>query len=168
MLYASSKDALRKSLVGISSEIQGTDMSEVAHETGAFSISLSHKAFFPKLICRLQQFSRRSHARPSKRFWSRKTKKHGRQQALGPPTRGADAALCYRVREGDLFFPLCQTTAANLPLLSLPPSHSSFCLLSSLPYISSLSWRCRQSIPQRVGENHVDCPLGGGNLNVRI
>lgn len=34
MLYASSKDALRKSLVGISSEIQGTDMSEVAHETG--------------------------------------------------------------------------------------------------------------------------------------
>jgi hypothetical protein len=36
MLYASSKDALRKSLVGISSEIQGTDMSEVAHETGEF------------------------------------------------------------------------------------------------------------------------------------
>jgi len=34
MLYASSKDALRKSLVGISSEIQGTDSSEVAHETG--------------------------------------------------------------------------------------------------------------------------------------
>jgi hypothetical protein len=34
MLYASSKDALRKSLVGISAEIQGTDMSEVAHETG--------------------------------------------------------------------------------------------------------------------------------------
>jgi cofilin len=34
MLYASSKDALRKSLVGISSEIQGTDLSEVAHETG--------------------------------------------------------------------------------------------------------------------------------------
>jgi len=33
MLYASSKDALRKSLVGISTEIQGTDASEVAYET---------------------------------------------------------------------------------------------------------------------------------------
>ncbi|KAI8994228.1 recombinant Actophorin [Trametes punicea] len=32
MLFASSKDALRRSLVGIASEIQGTDYSEVAHE----------------------------------------------------------------------------------------------------------------------------------------
>ncbi|PWN36761.1 uncharacterized protein FA14DRAFT_176066 [Meira miltonrushii] len=41
MLYASSKDALRKSLVGISSEIQGTDMSEVAHETVLEKVSRS-------------------------------------------------------------------------------------------------------------------------------
>lgn len=34
MLYASSKDALRKTLVGIAAEIQGTDYSEVDHETG--------------------------------------------------------------------------------------------------------------------------------------
>lgn len=32
MLYASSKDALRKKLVGLAIEIQGTDFSEVAHE----------------------------------------------------------------------------------------------------------------------------------------
>ncbi|KAM0753573.1 hypothetical protein T439DRAFT_338594 [Meredithblackwellia eburnea MCA 4105] len=31
MLYASSKDALRRSLVGIASEIQGTDHSEIAY-----------------------------------------------------------------------------------------------------------------------------------------
>lgn len=36
MLFASSKDALRKSLVGIAAEIQGTDFSEVAYEAGAF------------------------------------------------------------------------------------------------------------------------------------
>lgn len=35
MVFASSKDALRRSLVGISTEIQGTDFSEVAHEVGA-------------------------------------------------------------------------------------------------------------------------------------
>jgi hypothetical protein len=34
MVYASSKDALRRSLVGISTEIQGTDTSEVAYDTG--------------------------------------------------------------------------------------------------------------------------------------
>ncbi|KAI0057127.1 hypothetical protein BV25DRAFT_1831493 [Artomyces pyxidatus] len=33
MLFASSKDALRRSLVGIAAEIQGTDYSEVAHES---------------------------------------------------------------------------------------------------------------------------------------
>lgn len=32
MLYASSKDALRKKLVGLAIEIQGTDFSEVEHE----------------------------------------------------------------------------------------------------------------------------------------
>ncbi|KAG2361592.1 cofilin [Suillus spraguei] len=34
MVHASSKDALRKSLDGISVEIQGTDSTEVAYETG--------------------------------------------------------------------------------------------------------------------------------------
>lgn len=34
MLYASSKDALRRALVGIAVEIQGTDFSEVAYESG--------------------------------------------------------------------------------------------------------------------------------------
>ncbi|KAF9092319.1 cofilin [Mortierella sp. AD031] len=33
MLYASSKEALRKALNGIAVEIQGTDLDEVAHET---------------------------------------------------------------------------------------------------------------------------------------
>ena len=32
MLYASSKDALRKKLVGLAIEIQGTDFSEVSYE----------------------------------------------------------------------------------------------------------------------------------------
>lgn len=32
MIYASSKDALRKTLVGIAVEIQGTDESEVAYD----------------------------------------------------------------------------------------------------------------------------------------
>lgn len=35
MLFASSKEALRRSLVGIATEIQGTDFSEVTHEAGA-------------------------------------------------------------------------------------------------------------------------------------
>jgi hypothetical protein len=34
MLFASSRDALRRSLVGIAAEIQGTDYSEVAYESG--------------------------------------------------------------------------------------------------------------------------------------
>ncbi|KAA1469944.1 hypothetical protein DENSPDRAFT_652843 [Dentipellis sp. KUC8613] len=33
MLFASSKDALRRSLVGISTEIQGTEVSEVTYES---------------------------------------------------------------------------------------------------------------------------------------
>ncbi|KAI1794953.1 recombinant Actophorin [Ganoderma leucocontextum] len=33
MLFASSKEALRRSLVGIAAEIQGTDFSEVAYES---------------------------------------------------------------------------------------------------------------------------------------
>jgi cofilin len=32
MLYASSKDALRKKLVGIATEIQATDLSEIAYD----------------------------------------------------------------------------------------------------------------------------------------
>lgn len=33
MLYASSKDAIRKKLAGVAVEIQGTDMSEIAYDT---------------------------------------------------------------------------------------------------------------------------------------
>ena len=35
MVYASSKDALRRSLQGIAFEVQGTDLEEVSYETGA-------------------------------------------------------------------------------------------------------------------------------------
>lgn len=41
MLFASSKDALRKALVGISAEIQGTDFSEVDYTTGEWSMGSS-------------------------------------------------------------------------------------------------------------------------------
>lgn len=34
MVYASSKDAIRKALVGVATDIQGTDFSEVSYETG--------------------------------------------------------------------------------------------------------------------------------------
>ncbi len=40
MVYASSKDALRRALNGVASEIQGTDFSEVAYETVLDKISL--------------------------------------------------------------------------------------------------------------------------------
>ena len=33
MVYASSKDAIRRALTGLAVEIQGTDYSEVAYET---------------------------------------------------------------------------------------------------------------------------------------
>lgn len=36
MVSASSRDAIRRSLVGIATEIQGTDDSEVAHDIGKF------------------------------------------------------------------------------------------------------------------------------------
>ncbi|KAH9889929.1 recombinant Actophorin [Cubamyces lactineus] len=42
MLFASSKDALRRSLVGIAAEIQGTDFSEVAHESVLDKVSRGH------------------------------------------------------------------------------------------------------------------------------
>jgi hypothetical protein len=45
MLFASSRDALRRSLVGIAAEIQGTDFSEVAHESGQSRL-LCCAAFF--------------------------------------------------------------------------------------------------------------------------
>jgi Cofilin/tropomyosin-type actin-binding protein len=46
MVFASSRDALRRSLVGIAVEIQGTDDSEVAYETGAgFFSSLASQLF---------------------------------------------------------------------------------------------------------------------------
>ncbi|KAI9058115.1 recombinant Actophorin [Trametes sanguinea] len=42
MLFASSKDALRRALVGIAAEIQGTDYSEVAHENVLDKVSKGH------------------------------------------------------------------------------------------------------------------------------
>ena len=49
MLFASSRDALRRSLVGIATEIQGTDYSEVEHDTGA-QILRSPSSSFSLLI----------------------------------------------------------------------------------------------------------------------
>lgn len=37
MLFSSSKEALRRALVGISAEIQGTDTDEISFDTGASS-----------------------------------------------------------------------------------------------------------------------------------
>ena len=34
MVYASSRDAIRRNLVGIAVEIQGTEIDEIAHEAG--------------------------------------------------------------------------------------------------------------------------------------
>ena len=33
MVYAASKEAIRRKLVGVGSEIQGTDLTEIAYET---------------------------------------------------------------------------------------------------------------------------------------
>ena len=38
MLFASSKEALRRALVGVASEVQGTDFSEIAYESGALRV----------------------------------------------------------------------------------------------------------------------------------
>lgn len=40
MLFASSKDALKRSLVGLAVEIQGSDPSEVCYEAGAYGLRL--------------------------------------------------------------------------------------------------------------------------------
>ena len=50
MLYASSRDALRRALVGIAVEIQGTDYSEVAYESGVY-LSPSLTKPFAHIIC---------------------------------------------------------------------------------------------------------------------
>jgi len=42
MLFASSKEALRRTLLGIAAEIQGTDFSEVAHESVLDKVSRGH------------------------------------------------------------------------------------------------------------------------------
>jgi len=41
MVYASSKDALRKALNGVATDIQGTDYSEVSYETILKKVSSS-------------------------------------------------------------------------------------------------------------------------------
>jgi hypothetical protein len=50
MVSASSRDALRRSFVGIALEIQGTDYSEVAHETGELEILPAFLIF----LCRIK------------------------------------------------------------------------------------------------------------------
>jgi len=42
MLFAASKDALRRGLVGVATEIQGTDFSEVAYESSTSFIQSLH------------------------------------------------------------------------------------------------------------------------------
>jgi Cofilin/tropomyosin-type actin-binding protein len=49
MVFASSKDALRRSLVGIATEIQGTDFDEIAYETG-MSLCIAWDSFDPKAV----------------------------------------------------------------------------------------------------------------------
>jgi tRNA U34 2-thiouridine synthase MnmA/TrmU len=41
MLYAASKDALRKKLVGVATEIQATDLSEISHDIVLDKVSKS-------------------------------------------------------------------------------------------------------------------------------
>lgn len=48
MLFASSKEALRRSLVGVATEIQATDYSEVAYESGTSSPHPRH--LIPDLV----------------------------------------------------------------------------------------------------------------------
>jgi hypothetical protein len=47
MVTASSRDPLRRSLDGISAEIQGTDRSEVEYETGEFDSIFSNFPYSP-------------------------------------------------------------------------------------------------------------------------
>jgi len=42
MIYASSKDSLRRALIGIAADIQGTDFDEIAYETVLDKVSRSH------------------------------------------------------------------------------------------------------------------------------
>ena len=46
MVFASSKDALRRSLVGIAAEVQGSDEDEVAYSTGMRPICLSRSLIY--------------------------------------------------------------------------------------------------------------------------
>lgn len=57
MLFASSKDALRRSLVGIAAEVQGTEFSEIAHEIGEYPCA---SVSFPALNHNFQSWRRSS------------------------------------------------------------------------------------------------------------
>ena len=65
MIYASSKDALRKALVGIQTELQGTDLSEISYEAGAYTRAvvarsiLSRQKSCADIVHLFFQFSRR-------------------------------------------------------------------------------------------------------------
>lgn len=66
MLYASSKDALRRSLVGVANEIQGTDSSEVAYDEGTLPPALA-RILAARVLTRVSaQSSTRSRAVPRK------------------------------------------------------------------------------------------------------
>lgn len=51
------QDALRKSLVGIASEIQGTDLSEVAYDTGALELITLDRSELIIPLSRLQSWN---------------------------------------------------------------------------------------------------------------
>jgi Cofilin/tropomyosin-type actin-binding protein len=58
-MYASSKDALRRSLVGVAAEFQGTDLSEIALESGTSGfIYLSPPLFTQHTYAVLEKVSR--------------------------------------------------------------------------------------------------------------
>lgn len=68
MLYASSKDALRRSLVGIANEIQGTDSSEVAYDEGVFCSRSGSGSIVLKYL--RPQSSTRSRAEPRRQTFA--------------------------------------------------------------------------------------------------
>ena len=117
MLFASSKDALRRSLVGIAAEIQGTDFSEVAHESGtsprAFDVlrSVLNGAPFvcvsavPVLPCSDRQCSTRSREEATERRTRPSRPRPRSRLSLPPPTRSrlpvtAPRTLCLLTRLG--------------------------------------------------------------------
>ena len=61
-MFASSRDALRRALVGVALEIQGTDYDEVAYASGTYPIHPSLSLLDPTLIAFAGQCLRRPSA----------------------------------------------------------------------------------------------------------